>query len=92
LSVESAKTPSLAEESTPYAPSATLYSGSKTFSPMRQPLGELPIRSRLSPSSPTMRESVLTPSVALLAPGSDLVKPGGNLFEKSTSPGPTRPW
>jgi len=50
-----------------------------TFSPMRQPLGELPMSMRLRPSRPTTRARVFTPSVALLAIGRDLVKPGGYL-------------
>ena len=50
-----------------------------TFSPTRQPLGPLPIRMRFRPSRPTTRESVFTPSVALLAAACALVKPGGYL-------------
>jgi len=76
LSVESAKTPST-PASTPYGPTPT--GSCSTFSPMRQPLGPLPMRRRLRPSRPTTRESVFTPSVALLAAACALVKPGGYL-------------
>ena len=76
LSVVSAKTPSV-PASTLYGPTPT--GSCSTFSPMRQPLGALPMSMRLRPSSPTTRARVFTPSVALLAPGSDLVKPGGYL-------------